>query len=86
MTTFHAPREGTAGTAAPCDVRSCPECGAAVRSKRTEATYCSGRCRLRACRGRQRAELEQRLAQAEAALAAAAIAVAEFRAVVERWR
>lgn len=86
MTTFHAALEDIPGTFAPTHSRTCPECGGAVHSKRPETTYCSGRCRLRACRGRQRTELEVRLAHAEAALAAASTAVAEFRTVVERWR
>lgn len=86
MTTFRALPEGTPATAIPDPRRACPECGSPVRSQRPDATYCGGRCRLRACRRRQRAELEERLAHAEAALAAASVAVAEFREVVERWR
>lgn len=66
----------------PPAARRCPVCDSLIRSRRPEATYCSGRCRVRACRQRQRADLEARLERAEAALAEATVAIAELRATV----
>jgi hypothetical protein len=52
---------------------------APIRSKRAETTYCGGRCRVAACRQRQRADLI-RLERAQRALAEATAALAEVRA------
>ena len=57
-------------------------CGKPIKSKRPEAVYCSGKCRVAACRQRQRADLKARLERAERALAEAAAVIAELRAVL----
>ncbi len=62
--------------------RVCAVCGGPLRAgARKEARSCSGKCRIIACRQRRHSHLLNRLAVAEAALSAAAEAVAALRPI-----
>ncbi len=63
---------------------ACLVCGAALISRRSEARYCGGRCRVIASRERRRVDLQERLRQAEHALASAASVLGDLRTLVEQ--
>lgn len=63
---------------------ACLVCGVALISRRSEARYCGGRCRVIASRERRRADLQERLRQAEHALTSAASVLGDLRLLVEQ--
>ena len=63
---------------------ACLVCGVALVSRRSEARYCGGRCRVIASRERRRADLQERLRQAEHALASAASVLGDLRLLVQQ--
>lgn len=67
--------------AAPDGCRVCGVCEMVLRARRKEARYCSGKCRILACRQRRHTALLDRLVAAEVALAHATQAVAALREV-----
>jgi hypothetical protein len=73
-----------APTAAPTMPRPCGACGGPVRSKRVEARFCSGRCRMRSCRSRQREDLLLRISAAEVAVEQVREVLSALRAQAER--
>jgi hypothetical protein len=56
----------------------CPACGVFIHTRRL-ATYCSAKCRARASRNRREEKLETRVAQVEAVLGQAVLALADLR-------
>jgi predicted nucleic acid-binding Zn ribbon protein len=62
--------------------RTCGVCGKPIKG-RAEKRYCSGKCRIIACRARRHSALLSRLAAAEQTLSAAAEAVAALRVIAE---
>jgi hypothetical protein len=62
---------------------ACVVCGLALKAKRTEARYCSGRCRVAASRHRRRDELRVRIRLAQDALKHAAKVLGDLEILVE---
>lgn len=63
--------------------RTCEQCAGPFRARRKEARFCSGRCRILACRQRRHGVLLNRIATAEAALAAAHDAIEALREIAD---